>query len=140
MKITDLHVMRMGTPGQGGTNWTFVKIETDAGIYGLGEASLQYKDEGLIAEFGAFKRFLIGKNPFEIERLWTSLYRRVTWSGGPVTTSAISAIDLALWDIKGKALGVPVYELLGGKSHDKIRMYANGWPRKGTPPKASSKA
>ena len=134
MKITDLHVMRMGTPGYGGTNWTFVKIETDAGIYGLGEASLQYKDEGLIAEFGAFKRFLIGKNPFEIERLWTSLYRRVTWSGGPVTTSAISAIDLALWDIKGKALGVPVYELLGGKSHDKIRMYANGWPRKGNTP------
>ena len=134
MKITDLHVMRMGTPGHGGTNWTFVKIETDAGIYGLGEASLQYKDEGLIAEFGAFKRFLIGKNPFEIERLWTSLYRRVTWSGGPVTTSAISAIDLALWDIKGKALGVPVYELLGGKSHDKIRMYANGWPRKGNTP------
>ena len=54
MKITDLHVMRMGTRGQGGTNWTFVKIETDAGIYGLGEASLQFKDEGLIAEFGAF--------------------------------------------------------------------------------------
>lgn len=135
MKITDLHVMRMGTPGQAGTNWTFVKIETDAGIYGLGEASLQFKDEGLIAEFGAFKRFLIGKDPFEIERLWTSLYRRVTWSGGPVTTSAISAIDLALWDIKGKALGVPVYELLGGKSHDKIRMYANGWPRGGMTPR-----
>ena len=139
MKITDLHVMRMGTPGKGGgTNWTFVKIETDAGIYGLGEASLQYKDEGLIAEFGAFKRFLIGKDPFEIERLWTSLYRRVTWSGGPVITSAISAIDLALWDIKGKALGVPVYELLGGKSHDKIRMYANGWPRKGNTPEGIS--
>lgn len=134
MKITDLHVMRMGTPGQGGTNWVFVKIETDAGIYGLGEASLQYKDEGLMAEFGAFKRFLIGKDPFEIERIWTSLYRRVTWSGGPVTTSAISAIDLALWDIKGKALGVPVYELLGGKSHDKIRMYANGWRRSGNTP------
>ncbi len=135
MKITDLHVMRMGTPGQGGTNWTFVKIETDAGIYGWGEASLQFKDEGLMAELGAFKRFLMGKDPFEIERLWTSLYRRVTWSGGPVTTSAISAVDLALWDIKGKALGVPVYELLGGKSHDKIRMYANGWPRGGMTPK-----
>ena len=134
MKITDLHVIRMGTPGQGGTNWTFVKIETDAGIYGLGEASLQYKDEGLMAEFEAFQRFLIGKNPFEIERIWTSLYRRVTWSGGPVTTSAISAIDLALWDIKGKALKVPVYELLGGKSHDKIRMYANGWLRNGNTP------
>ena len=117
MKITDLQVMRMGS--EGGNNWTFVKIETDAGIHGLGEASLQFKDDGLMGEFAAFKRFLLGKNPFEIERIWTSLYRRVTWSGGPVTTSAISAIDLALWDIKGKALGVPVYELLGGKSHDK---------------------
>ena len=132
MKITDLQVMRMGSEGR--NNWTFVKIETDAGIHGLGEASLQFKDDGLIGELAAFKRFLIGKNPFEIERIWTSLYRRVTWSGGPVTTSAISAIDLALWDIKGKALGVPVYELLGGKSHDKIRMYANGWPRKNNTP------
>ena len=134
MKITDLHVMRMGSKGT--NNWTFVKIETDAGICGWGEASLQYKDDALLGEFAAFKRFLLGKNPFEIERIWTSLYRRVTWSGGPVTTSAISAIDLALWDIKGKALGVPVYELLGGKSHDKIRMYANGWPRKDNTPEA----
>ena len=132
LKITDLHVMRMGSEGT--NNWTFVKIETDAGIHGWGEASLQYKDDALLGEFAAFKRFLIGKNPFEIERIWTSLYRRVTWSGGAVTTSAISAIDLALWDIKGKALGVPVYELLGGKSHDKIRMYANGWPRKDNTP------
>ena len=91
-----------------------------------------------MGEFAAFKRFLLGKNPFEIERIWTSLYRRVTWSGGPVTTSAISAIDLALWDIKGKALSVPVYELLGGRSHDKIRMYANGWPRKDNTPEGIS--
>ena len=132
LKITDLRVMRIGSEGT--NNWTFVKIETDADICGWGEASLQYKDDALLGEFAAFKRFLIGKNPFEIERIWTSLYRRVTWSGGPVTTSAISAIDLALWDIKGKSLGVPVYELLGGKSHDKIRMYANGWPRKGNTP------
>ena len=132
IKITDLHVMRMGSEGT--NNWMFVKIETNAGIHGWGEASLQYKDDALLGEFSAFKHFLLGKNPFEIERIWTSLYRRVTWSGGPVTTSAISAIDLALWDIKGKALGVPVYELLGGKSHDKIRMYANGWPRKSNTP------
>ena len=132
MKVTDLQVMRMGSEGT--NNWLFVKIETDAGIHGWGEASLQYKDDALLGEFAAFKRFLLGKNPFEIERIWTSLYRRVTWSGGAVTTSAISAIDLALWDIKGKALDVPVYELLGGKSHDKIRMYANGWPRKNNTP------
>ena len=134
MKITDLKVMKMAVSTNGSTNWTFVKIETDAGIHGIGEASLQYKDAGLTAEMETFKRFLIGKDPFRIEHLWTSLHRRVTWTGGPVTMSAISAIDLALWDIKGKALGVPVYELVGGMVHDKIRMYANGWPKFGGTP------
>jgi galactonate dehydratase len=128
MKITDLKILHMSTPTQARTNWLFVRIETDAGIYGLGEASLQYKDEALIAELETFKRYLVGQDPFRIEHIWTSLHRRVTWSGGPVTMSAISAIDLALWDIKGRALGVPVYELLGGKVRDRMRVYANGWP------------
>lgn len=127
MKITNLKILRMSTPTGAHTNWLFVKIETDVGIHGIGEASLQYKDAALISELEDFKRFILGKNPFQIEHIWTSLYRRVTWTGGPVTMSAISAIDLALWDIKGKALGVPVYELLGGKVHDRIKIYANGW-------------
>jgi len=127
MQITDLKVLRMSTPTQASTNWLFVKIETDTGIYGIGEASLQYKDAALIAELEDFKRFIVGQDPFQIEYIWTSLYRRVTWTGGPVTMSAISAIDLALWDIKGKALGVPVYELLGGKMRDRVKIYANGW-------------
>src|SRR5262249_42854180 len=70
-----------------------------------------------------------GKNPFEIERHWHQLYRGAFWVGGPVLNSAISSIEMALWDIKGKALGVPVYELLGGKCHDRVRAYANGWFR-----------
>ncbi|NJN84850.1 MAG: hypothetical protein HC802_22895, partial [Caldilineaceae bacterium] len=74
-----------------------------------------------------FADFLRGKDPFQIEHIWTSLHRRVTWTGGAVTISAISAIDLALWDIKGKALGVPVYELIGGKVRDRVPLYANGW-------------
>ena len=127
MKITDVRVLRMAAPGDASTNWLFVKIETDSGIYGVGEGSLQYKDVGLTAEIEDFKKFLIGKDPFQIEHIWTSLYRRVTWAGGPVTMSAISAIDLALWDIKGKALDVPVYELIGGKVRDRVRVYANGW-------------
>ncbi len=110
-----------------GNNWVFVRIETDSGISGIGEGSLQFKDAALMAEIEEFKKFLLGKDPFRIEYIWTSLYRRVTWTGGPVTMSAISAIDLALWDIKGKALGVPVYELLGGRSRDRVRLYANGW-------------
>ena len=129
MKITDLTIHRMSAVPHktSGTNWLFVRIETDSGVHGIGEGSLQYKDAGLAAELNEFRRFIIGKDPFEIENIWTSLYRRVTWAGGPVSMSAISAIDLALWDIKGKALGVPVYDLLGGKYRDGVRLYANGW-------------
>ena len=115
MVITDLKVIRTATSERNGTNWLFVKIETDSGIYGIGEGSLQYKDAGLTAELEEFKKFIVGKDPFQIEHIWTSLHRRVTWTGGAVTMSAISAIDLALWDIKGKALGVPVYSIFRGE-------------------------
>jgi galactonate dehydratase len=121
-------------------NWLFLKIYTDTGIYGVGEGSLQYKDLGLTAEIEDFSKFLIGKDPFAIEFIWTSLYRRVTWTGGAVTMSAISAIDLALWDLKGKALGVPVYELLGGKVRDAVPLYANGWFENAVTPKDHAEA
>lgn len=127
MKITDLEVVRMQANAEPHNNWLFVRIHTDAGITGIGEGSLQYKDAALSAELENFGRFLRGKDPFQIEHIWTSLHRRVTWTGGAVTISAISAIDLALWDIKGKALGVPVYELIGGKVRDRVPLYANGW-------------
>jgi len=127
MEITDVKVLQMSADHRVAWNWTFVKVVTDAGIHGVGEASLQYKDRSLKAELEDFAGFLKGRNPFEIEYIWNALHRRVTWTGGPVTMSAISAIDLALWDIKGKALGVPVYELLGGKLRDRVMAYANGW-------------
>ncbi|MEZ4660351.1 MAG: galactonate dehydratase [Caldilineaceae bacterium] len=127
MKITDLEVIRMQAHAEPSNNWLFVRIHTDDGISGLGEGSLQYKDAALAAEMENFGQYLRGKDPFQIEHIWTSLHRRVTWTGGAVTMSAISAIDLALWDIKGKALGVPVYELLGGKVRDRVPLYANGW-------------
>ncbi len=129
MKITDVDVFGMRTPVHkaSGTNWLFVRISTDTGDYGWGEASTQYKDAGVAAEIKDFAKYLKGKDPFQIENIWTSLYRRVTWTGGPVTMSAISGIDLALCDLKAKALGIPVYELLGGKVRDDIKAYANGW-------------
>ena len=133
LRITDLKIVLSAPPRDGGWNWIFLKIETDAGIHGWGEASLQEKDAGVIAEIETFKKFLIGKDPFQIEHIWASLHRRVTWTGGAVTMSAMSAIDLALWDIKGKALGVPVYELFGGKVRDKVKLYANGWFNGSTP-------
>ena len=127
MKITDVEVLRMQAGTEPNNNWLFVRIHTDEGISGLGEGSLQYKDAALTAELENFGSYLRGKDPFQIEHIWTSLHRRVTWTGGAVTISAISAIDLALWDIKGKALGVPVYELIGGKVRDSVPLYANGW-------------
>ena len=129
MKITDVKIFRMSAESHKSdtNNWLFIKIYTDTGIYGVGEGSLQYKDLALMGELEDFSKFLIGKDPFGIEYIWTSLYRRVTWTGGAVTMSAISAIDLALWDLKGKALGVPVFELLGGKVRDAVPVYANGW-------------
>lgn len=126
MKITDVRTLRMGAPAND-WNWLFVKIETDAGIHGVGEGSLQYKDAALTTEIEEFGHWLVGKDPFEIERLWNAMHRQVTWTGGPVTMSAISAIDLALHDIKGKALDVPVYELLGGRVRPRVPVYANAW-------------
>ena len=129
MKITDVKVFRMATPVHktAGTNWLFVRIDTDSGISGWGEGSLQYKDAALEAEILDFGKFLEGKNPRRIDWIWSSLYRRVTWAGGPVSMSAISAIDLALWDLKAKSLEIPVWELAGGMHRDKVRVYANGW-------------
>jgi len=127
MKITDIEVLRMQANAEPHNNWLFVRVHTDSGITGIGEGSLQYKDVALAAEIENFATYLRGKDPFQIEHIWTSLHRRVTWTGGAVTMSAISAIDLALWDIKGKALGVPVYELIGGKVRDSVPIYANGW-------------
>ena len=126
MKITNVRTLRMGAPAND-WNWLFVRIETDAGIHGIGEGSLQYKDAALKSEIDEFGRWLVGQDPFQIEYLWNAMHRQVTWTGGPVTMSAISAIDLALHDIKGKALGVPVYELLGGKVRSQVPVYANGW-------------
>ena len=142
MKITDVKVFRMATPVHktAGTNWLFVRIDTDAGISGWGEGSLQYKDAALEAEILDFANFLEGKDPRRIDWIWTSLYRRVTWAGGPVSMSAIAAIDLALWDLKAKSLDIPVWELAGGKHRDNVRVYANGWFENLTEPVAGAPA
>jgi len=78
-------------------------------------------------EVEAFGDYLIGKDPSRIETLWNDMHRRAVWSGGPVTITAISGIEQALWDIKGKVANMPVYELLGGRVRDRVKAYANGW-------------
>ncbi len=124
MKITDIKTFNVFTYR---TNFVFVKIETDEGISGIGEGTLEYKEHALLGAIEDIKRVLIGQDPREVERICFELYRDSYWRIGPVLMSAISAVEMAMWDIKGKACGVPVYEMLGGKVRDSIRMYANGW-------------
>lgn len=116
-------------------NYIFIKINTDEGISGFGEAGLAYGDSWRAA-FGQcqdFAKKIIGLDPFNTEEIWEHLHRHTFWGmgGGVVVTSAMSAIDIACWDIKGKALNVPVYKLLGGKTNKKLRAYASqlqfGW-------------
>ena len=110
------------------TNWVFVKVLTDEpGLYGWGEATLEYKEDTIVAACHNLERDMIGKDPRDIEAIWHSNYRDAYWRGGPVLMSAISAIDIALWDILGKSLNVPVWRLLGGMVREKVPCYANGW-------------
>lgn len=109
------------------TNWVFVKVYTDEGIEGVGEATLEYKEKALLGALEHIKEYLVGKDPRDIEKHWHTVYRDAYWRGGAVLMSALSAVETALWDILGKSLGVPVYTLLGGKYHDRVRIYVNGW-------------
>ncbi len=109
------------------TNWTFIKVETDEGIYGWGEASLGTQEMAVVGCIEDLKRLVIGRNALEIEKLRFEVYRDIYWKGGPVLMSAISGIEMALWDIMGKYFNVPVYTFFGGKMRDSVKMYANAW-------------
>ncbi|MGP9529548.1 MULTISPECIES: galactonate dehydratase [Micrococcaceae] len=104
--------------------WLFLKIETDEGISGWGEPVLEGRASTVAAAVEELSDYLIGQDPRNIEDLWTVMYRGGFYRGGGIMMSALAGIDQALWDIKGKALGVPAYELLGGKVRDKIRVYS----------------
>jgi len=108
-------------------NWIFVKVETDQGIHGVGEATLEGKEHAVTGAIQDLAYYLEGKDPREIELHLRNMYRDPFWRGGVVLNTAISAIEIALWDILGKHLGQPVYRLLGGKLRDRVRAYANGW-------------
>lgn len=104
--------------------WGFVEITTDEGYTGWGEAVLEGHAQSVLACVNEMSSYLIGKNPNKIEDIWTTLYRAGFYRGGGIMMSAISGIDQALWDIKGKWLNVPVYELMGGSLRDKVRVYS----------------
>jgi len=119
MKIKSLELFKVPP------RWLFLKITTDSGIVGWGEPVVEGKADTVKAAVEEMAEFLIGKDPSQIEDIWQVLYRGGFYRGGPILMSAISGIDQALWDIKGKALGVPVYELLGGHVREKMNIY--GW-------------
>ena len=123
------------------TNWVFVKVETDSGIHGWGEATLEYREPTVAAAIHDLEGWLIGRDPHNIEAFRHDCYRGAYWRGGPVLMSALAGVEIALWDIKGKALGVPVWQLLGGKVRDAVPIYVNGWfaPAK-TPDEFAAKA
>ena len=122
LKITGLKTFVVNV---GSVNWVFVKIHTNQGLTGLGEGSVTSKEATMAEAIREHERFLVGKDPTEIERLWQAMFRYPRWRGGPVLNSAISAVEIALWDILGKAVGLPIYRLLGGACRDRIRMYVH---------------
>jgi galactonate dehydratase len=104
--------------------WLFVRIESDDGAVGWGEASLEGHAEAVDGAFEALRDRFVGADPFRIEDIWQVGYRSGFYRGGPVLMSALSGLDQALWDLKGRALNLPVWQMLGGRVRDKIRAYA----------------
>jgi galactonate dehydratase len=105
--------------------WLFLKVYTNAGIVGLGEPIVEGRAATVAAAVKEIEPYLVGKDPRSVVHHWQAIYRHAFYRGGPILTSALSGVDMALWDIKGKALGVPVYELLGGPTRRRVRVYAH---------------
>ena len=124
MKITKIDTFKFWVDW---CNWLLVRISTDDGVVGWGEASLHGAIESVETAIGEYGAQLIGLDPAGPEQHWHRLYNTWRWRGGAVFMSALSALDLALWDIEGKRLGVPVHRLLGGAHRDRLRVYASHW-------------
>jgi galactonate dehydratase len=123
MKIRDIKTLVVNAQMR---NWIFVKVETDvAGLYGWGEGTMEWKTRAVVGCVEDFKPMLIGLDPTRIEFLWQIMYRHSYFRLGSIGTTAMSAIEQACWDILGKSLGVPVFQLLGGRVRDKVRMYTH---------------
>ena len=143
MKITGLKINIFSSQHKNAKrNWLIVRIQTDEGIEGIGEASMLSQDPivaSLLEEWA--ENYLVGKNPMNGELHWTRLHQDNLGRGGRLFSTALSGIDIALWDLRGKILDVPVYELLGGPYSQRLRVYANGWyTTPGTPEQNAEEA
>ncbi len=125
MKITDVKTFLVHDRERPKRNYTFVKIYTDEGLTGLGEAGINGKELALKGLVETYRPILIGMDPARIEHIWQTLWRGQFFRGGHVHSATVAAVDLALWDLRGKALGVPVYDLLGGQTRDYARCYCH---------------
>jgi len=125
MRITAVEPLVLGTSWR---NLIFIKVRTDEGLTGIGECTLQNREEGVLGYLqGAVRRHVIGSDAFNIEDLWLRMYRNEFWRNGVIATTVMSGIEIACWDIIGKACGQPVWKLLGGRCHEKVKAYANAW-------------
>jgi len=120
MKIRDVRVFPVGP-------FVYVKLETDEGLCGLGEASLSGRRAAVVGALEHLRPLLVGADATRIEHIWQDLFRGTFWRGGPVLQSALAGIDLALWDLAGKALGVPVHRLLGGLARERVLAYRHAY-------------
>ncbi len=120
LKVTDLKTFVVNV---GSVNWAFCKVYTNQGLTGLGEGSITSKEATLTQAILEHHRYLVGKDPTDIELHWQAMFRYPRWRGGPILNSAISAVEIALWDILGKALNQPIYKLMGGAARQRIRLY-----------------
>lgn len=134
MKIARIETFRFWARWK---NWLFVRVETDDGLHGWGEASLAGAIEAVDSAVHELGQVLIGQEAGGVERHWQAMYHAWRWRGGTIQSTAQSALDIALWDLEGKRLGVPVYRLLGGPYTDRVRAYASHWlPNVETPEEA----
>lgn len=120
MRITDVSSVVVGARMR---NWVFVKVTTDEGIVGWGEATTEWKTRAVVGALDDLRPLLVGEDPFRIEHLWQVMYRTQFWKGGVVEMSALSGVDQALHDVKARALDIPIYDLLGGRVRDRLRLY-----------------
>ena len=137
MKIVDIQTYPVGA---GWKNWLFVRVVTDEGLYGIGEATLNGFGRTCEAAVHELANLVIGSDPRQVRSIVAQLYDRVSNEGGHVHRTAIAGIEVACWDILGKALGVPVHQLFGGRVRDRVACYANGWYREGRSPEAFANA
>ncbi len=135
LKITDIKTFLVGA---GSRNWIYVKVETDQGISGIGEAYSVGPDEATVKVIEDYKLWLVGQDPRNIQHLWDLMYNITRFPGGSIVNSAISGIEHALWDVTAKAAGLPVWALLGGRVRDKVRVYQSA--RGGSPQEVAESA